>query len=66
VRDCATRLLTALLHCYTVTHSLNMYVYVYVCVCVTQWFHFRSSGCKGVPVEYTIENAGECAYPEGE
>lgn len=30
-----------------------------------QWFHFRSSGCGGREVCYSIINAGDCAYPEG-
>lgn len=30
-----------------------------------QWFHFRLSGAKGVPVRLVIENAGGSAYPDG-
>lgn len=30
-----------------------------------QWFHFRLSGAKGVPVTLRITNAGGAAYPEG-
>jgi murein tripeptide amidase MpaA len=30
-----------------------------------QWFHFRLHGANGRPVVLRIENAGECAYPDG-
>jgi murein tripeptide amidase MpaA len=30
-----------------------------------QWFHFRLSGAKGVPVTLRIANAGGAAYPDG-
>lgn len=30
-----------------------------------QWFYFRVSGAKGVPLTMTIENAGASSYPKG-
>ncbi len=30
-----------------------------------QWFHFRLHGAHGRPVVLRLENAGECAYPDG-
>ena len=30
-----------------------------------QWFHFRLTGAKGVPVSLRIGNAGGSAYPDG-
>lgn len=30
-----------------------------------QWFHFRVSGAKGVPLRLHIDNAGRCSYPKG-
>lgn len=30
-----------------------------------QWFHFRLSGARGLVCNFTFENAGQCAYPEG-
>ncbi|EDP63164.1 peptidase M14, carboxypeptidase A [alpha proteobacterium BAL199] len=30
-----------------------------------QWFHFRVSGAKGVPLTLAIENAGAASYPKG-
>ncbi|MES2498825.1 MAG: M14-type cytosolic carboxypeptidase [Pseudomonadota bacterium] len=30
-----------------------------------QWFHFRLTGAKGVPVTLRIGNAGAAAYPDG-
>ena len=30
-----------------------------------QWFHFRVSGARGVPLQLRIENAGDCSYPKG-
>ena len=30
-----------------------------------QWFHFRVSGARGVPLVMHIENAGQCSYPKG-
>lgn len=30
-----------------------------------QWFYFRVSGARGVPLSMTIENAGAASYPKG-
>lgn len=30
-----------------------------------QWFHFRVSGARGVPLTLVIENAGAASYPKG-
>ena len=30
-----------------------------------QWFHYRVTGARGVPLRMVIENAGEAAYPKG-
>ena len=30
-----------------------------------QWFHFRVTGARGIPLRLVIENAGEAAYPRG-
>ncbi len=30
-----------------------------------QWFHFRVSGARGLPVTLRIENASACSYPKG-
>ena len=30
-----------------------------------QWFHYRVTGARGVPLRMIIENAGEAAYPKG-
>ena len=30
-----------------------------------QWFHFRVSGVRGVPLTLAIENAGAASYPKG-
>ena len=30
-----------------------------------QWFHFRVSGARGVPLALAIENAGAASYPKG-
>ena len=30
-----------------------------------QWFYFRLTGARGIPVTLTIENAGKSAYPAG-
>ena len=30
-----------------------------------QWFHFRVSGARGVPLVLHIENAGRVSYPTG-
>ncbi len=30
-----------------------------------QWFYFRVSGARGVPLSLTIENAGAASYPKG-
>lgn len=30
-----------------------------------QWFHFRVSGARGVPLALVVENAGAASYPKG-
>jgi murein tripeptide amidase MpaA len=30
-----------------------------------QWFHFRLSGVRGIPLTLHLENAGQCSYPGG-
>ena len=30
-----------------------------------QWFHFRVSGARGIPLRMHIENAGAASYPDG-